>query len=85
MSSDQPSKLPAPTDKRDSLWAPVEKAAIGHRTRYAAVGAPDTVRHRLQQILEETTANELILTGQIFDHVARLRSFEIAAGVLEKM
>ena len=38
--------------------------------------------HRLGEILTETPANEIILTAQIFDHAARLRSFEPAADIL---
>jgi luciferase family oxidoreductase group 1 len=75
----RPGKLPAPVDSIDNLCSPAELAAIAQRTRYAAVGAPDTVRARLLKIIEETNADELILTGQIYDHAARLRSFEIAA------
>jgi hypothetical protein len=37
------------------------------------------LRRRLQELLDETHADEIIATGQIFDHAARLRSFEIAA------
>jgi alkanesulfonate monooxygenase SsuD/methylene tetrahydromethanopterin reductase-like flavin-dependent oxidoreductase (luciferase family) len=50
-------------------------------TRVSAVGSPDTVRRRLEEILAVTAADELMLTAPIFDHAARLRSFEIAADV----
>jgi alkanesulfonate monooxygenase SsuD/methylene tetrahydromethanopterin reductase-like flavin-dependent oxidoreductase (luciferase family) len=45
----------------------------------AVVGSPDTVRRDLERFIDRTGADELILTSQIFDHAARLRSFEIAA------
>jgi len=47
----------------------------------AAIGSPDTVRDRLAGLIAETGADELILTSQIHDHRARVRSFEIAADV----
>ena len=53
------------------------------RTRCSAVGAPATVRDRLEMLLEETAADEIIATAQIYDHAARLRSFEIASDVLQ--
>ncbi|MEY2439761.1 MAG: hypothetical protein QOI34_1146 [Verrucomicrobiota bacterium] len=81
----RPSKLPPPVENVDELWSTPERAAIEQRTRYTAVGSPSTVRTRLQEILQETSADEIILTGQIFDHAARLHSFEIAATVLSKM
>ncbi len=81
----RPGKLPPPVDSIESLCTPDEFAAIAQRTRYAAVGSPETVRARLRQIIEETKADELILTGQIYDHAARLRSFEIAAEVFREL
>ena len=43
------------------------------------VGSPDAVRAGLKAIIADTGADELMLTAQIYDHAARLRSFEIAA------
>ena len=62
-----------------------ERAAIEHRTKYAVVGSPEIVRQRFREILEETRADELIVTAQIFDHAARLRSFEIGAEILRNI
>jgi luciferase family oxidoreductase group 1 len=74
----RPGKLPPPVDSIDEMVTPAERAAIDQRTRFAAVGAPETVRRRFREILSETGADEIIATGQIYDHAARLRSFEIA-------
>ncbi|MFZ1220492.1 MAG: LLM class flavin-dependent oxidoreductase [Chthoniobacterales bacterium] len=75
----RPGKLPAPVDSIDELCSPAERAAIDQRTRYAAVGSSETIRRRFQEFLAQTHADEIIVTGQIYDHAARLRSFEIAA------
>lgn len=75
----RPGKLPPPVDSIDDLCSPAERAAIDQRTRYAAVGSPETIRRRFQEFLDQTHADEIIVTGQIYDHAARLRSFEIAA------
>jgi luciferase family oxidoreductase group 1 len=75
----RPGKLPAPVDSIDELCTPGERAAINQRTRYAAVGSAETIGRRFQEFLAQTNADEVILTGQIYDHAARLRSFEIAA------
>jgi luciferase family oxidoreductase group 1 len=74
----RPGKLPPPVDSIDDHCTPVERAAIDQRTRYSAVGSPETVRRRFKELLEQTGADEIIATGQIYDHAARLRSFEIA-------
>jgi alkanesulfonate monooxygenase SsuD/methylene tetrahydromethanopterin reductase-like flavin-dependent oxidoreductase (luciferase family) len=43
------------------------------------VGSPETVRQGLDAFVAETGVDELMVTSQIFDHAARLRSFEITA------
>ncbi len=50
-------------------------------TRISVVGSPGTVRRGLEDLIDATGAEELMLTGQIFDHAARLRSFEIVSQV----
>jgi luciferase family oxidoreductase group 1 len=75
----RPGKLPPPVDSIDDHCTPAERAAIDQRTRCSAVGSPETVRRRFEELLAQTQADEIIATGQIYDHVARLRSFEIAA------
>ena len=77
----RPSELPPPIDSMEGEWSPAERAAVEERMRYALIGSAGTVRSRLAQILEETAADEIIATAQIFDHTARLRSFEIGAEV----
>ncbi len=42
-----PGELPAPVESMDDQWSPAERAAVGERMRYAAVGSPETVRRRL--------------------------------------
>jgi len=79
----RPGKLPPPVESMEGRWSTGERAAVMERTRVAAVGAPDTVRARLESILQRTAADEIIATAQIYDHAARLRSFEIAAEVLK--
>lgn len=80
-----PTKLQPPNESLKELWTAHERVAIEHRTKYAVVGSPEMVRQRFREILEETRADELIVTAQIFDHAARLRSFEIAAEILRNI
>ncbi len=67
------------------LWTEAEHAAIAQRAQYTLVGSPATMRDRLRQILAETEADEVIFTGQIHDHGARLRSFELTAGIMGEL
>ncbi|HEX7174219.1 MAG TPA: MsnO8 family LLM class oxidoreductase, partial [Pyrinomonadaceae bacterium] len=75
-------RLPPPVDTTEGRWSEVEMAGVEHALRYSAVGSPETVRRWLESFIQETRADEIMLTAQIFDHTARLRSIEIAAGVL---
>jgi luciferase family oxidoreductase group 1 len=78
----RPGKLPPPVRSMEGLWSRGEEAAVLERIRCSAIGSPDTVKRQVQALLKETEADEIIATAQIYDHPARLRSFEIASDVL---
>lgn len=75
-----PGLLPPPVESMDGTWTPAERAHVERMTAVSAVGSPDTVRRRLEAVVDATGADELVLTGQLYDHAARLRSFEHVAG-----
>ncbi len=77
----QPGLLPPPVNLAEAQWSEIEMAGIRHALRYSAVGSPETVRRWLESFIQETHADEIMLTAQIFDHAARLRSIEIVAEV----
>jgi len=75
-----PGRLPPPVEDSASIWrSPAEEMRARHMLRYAFVGTPETVRAGLQGFIDETGADEVMVSGAIHDHAARLRSFEIAA------
>ncbi|MEZ0540509.1 LLM class flavin-dependent oxidoreductase [Fibrella arboris] len=80
-----PGMLPPPVDRPDLLNFAAEQAGANHALRYAMVGTPETVRRGLMSFVEQTQADELMVTAQIFDHAARLRSFELAAQVRDAL
>jgi luciferase family oxidoreductase group 1 len=80
----RPGLLPPPVDSMDGRWTPVERAHVERMTVCSAVGSPDAVRRGLAAVVASTGADELILTGQVYDHAARLRSFELVAGWCEQ-
>jgi alkanesulfonate monooxygenase SsuD/methylene tetrahydromethanopterin reductase-like flavin-dependent oxidoreductase (luciferase family) len=80
-----PGKLPPPSSSAEADWTPVERAGVDSALRYAFVGTQNKVRAGIEEFLALTQANELMVTGHIFDHQARLRSFAIAAEVREAM
>ena len=74
-----PGQLPPPVDSMEKLWTPFERAGVEHAFREAVIGSPATVRTGLEAFLARTQLDELMVTAAIFDHAARLRSFELVA------
>jgi alkanesulfonate monooxygenase SsuD/methylene tetrahydromethanopterin reductase-like flavin-dependent oxidoreductase (luciferase family) len=57
---------------------PLEARAILRSVLSAsAIGSPETARRQLQEFVERTNADELMITSQVYDHEARLRSYEL--------
>lgn len=75
----QPGPLPRPVDDIDAAIDPVARAGVDEALRVSVVGGPETVRAGLSTLLDRYRPDEIILTGQIHDHRARVRSFAIAA------
>jgi luciferase family oxidoreductase group 1 len=80
-----PGQLPPPVESLEGGWSAAERAGMEHMLRYSVVGAPDTVRDGLEAFIERTGADEIMVTAQIYDHAARLRSFEIVAEVRDAL
>ncbi|MSQ68088.1 MAG: LLM class flavin-dependent oxidoreductase [Gammaproteobacteria bacterium] len=80
-----PTQLQPPRDQMHDYWTPAEKAGVDHTLSYACVGAPASVREQLTNFIEMTRVDELMIAGSLFDHRARLRSFELAMDVRATM
>jgi luciferase family oxidoreductase group 1 len=50
-----------------------------------AIGSSDTIKSRLKEFIGQTGADELMITSMIYDHTARLRSYEITANIHNAM
>jgi alkanesulfonate monooxygenase SsuD/methylene tetrahydromethanopterin reductase-like flavin-dependent oxidoreductase (luciferase family) len=70
-----------PIDDIESFWSPAEKQLASRMLEVSVVGAPATVRAGLERLLARTRADELMVVGSVFDFEARLRSFELLAGI----
>jgi luciferase family oxidoreductase group 1 len=73
------SAFPKPLDSMEGFWTPMEKMSVEHTLRYAAVGSRETIEEKLSRFLEETEADELIISMPIHDIGARLDSVQIFA------
>ncbi|MGE0313672.1 MAG: LLM class flavin-dependent oxidoreductase [Lautropia sp.] len=75
--------LSPPIDDIDAYWTPEERMHAERMLSCSFVGSPDTVARGLDAFLARTRANELIVSGTVFEQSARLRSFELLAKVGE--
>ena len=79
--SGQPGKLPPPQHDLSEI-PPAVRAGVDAALSCAVVGSPEMVKAQLQALVTRHKPDEILLTGMMHDHTARLRSFEIAADVL---
>lgn len=82
----EPAKLQPPVKNIEEVATFSEKMAVEKMlgTLTTIVGDKNTIKTKLDQLLEKTNADELIIHSQIFDHQARLRSYEIVAELMEE-
>ena len=70
-----------PLASMQGLWQPHEQQAVGEFLGLALIGGPQKIRARLEVLLEQTQADELIFTSDLYEFEDRLRSFEVLASL----
>jgi luciferase family oxidoreductase group 1 len=71
--------LQPPVESMDGRWNEAERYAVQSMLRYSFIGSAATVETRLRMFLRETRVDELMVATHVFDHAARLRSYELLA------
>lgn len=79
--SGHPTRLPPPVEGYLESLGPQATHLLDHVLSCSAIGAPDTVTAQLKAFIAHTRADELMITSNMYDHAARLRSYEITAQV----
>ncbi|MBM7703580.1 LLM class flavin-dependent oxidoreductase [Metabacillus iocasae] len=77
-----PGLLKPPVDSMEGLMSPYEEAILHKQLSTSIIGSKETVERKLKEFVQETKADELMIHGQIYDHKARLRSFEIVSEIM---
>ncbi len=75
----KPGLIPPPIDDIEAYWQPHEKLGVENALACSVIGAPDTVKRGIAKFIDRHRPDELLLVANVFDHGARLRSFELAA------
>jgi len=85
MRTGRPGPLPPPVPGYMESLDPMAQVMLRQTLSCAIIGSPQTVKRELAAFVERTGADELMVTGQIYDHAARVRSYEIAAGARDEL
>jgi luciferase family oxidoreductase group 1 len=72
-------RMSPPIDDIERYWAPHEKAQVGRMLACAFVGSRATVRAGLERFVADTGADEVIVASAIYEHAARVKSYELLA------
>jgi luciferase family oxidoreductase group 1 len=75
-------RLPPPINEIENFWTPFEKERASAMLKCSFVGSAETVRTGLKEFVRESGVDELIVASAVYDHSARLRSYEILAELL---
>jgi luciferase family oxidoreductase group 1 len=81
----QPVELLPPVDSMEPLWTDFERAAVESKLGTAIVGSSATVKARLERLVADTEAEEVIVVTDTYDHADRLRSYEQVAEVAKEL
>jgi luciferase family oxidoreductase group 1 len=73
----KPIKLPPPQAKFTERLPLEARATLEQLLSASAIGSPETARQRIADFVDRTKADELIVTAQIYDHQARVRSYQL--------
>ncbi|MBW8362633.1 MAG: LLM class flavin-dependent oxidoreductase [Kaistella sp.] len=74
-----------PVDDMDEIWNPMEKAGVMQKLRYSFIGSEETVKKQLLNFQETFKVDEIMFTSHIYDHNARLRSYEIIRNAVDSL
>jgi luciferase family oxidoreductase group 1 len=77
-----PGKLQPPIDNIEEYWTPAEKRQASRMLKYSIVGSREKVRGELEGFVTSTKADELMVVCSVYDHLARVRSYEIVAEIV---
>ncbi|MEO5634600.1 LLM class flavin-dependent oxidoreductase [Gaiella sp.] len=73
---------PPPIDDIEAFWSPAEKAQASAMLTHSVVGSSATVAAGVERFVELADIDEVMVVSAIFDHEARLHSYEILAAAL---
>lgn len=77
--------LRPPVEDMSTIWNEAEAAAIQNMMQVTFVGSKDQVKKGIEELVKYTKINEVMITSNLYDHLARLHSFELAAQAIQEI
>jgi luciferase family oxidoreductase group 1 len=77
----QPVELMPPVDSMETIWQDFERAAVESRLGAAIVGSNTTVKSGLTKLVADTSADEVIVVTDTYEHADRLQSYQRVAQI----
>ncbi|MEP6682220.1 MAG: LLM class flavin-dependent oxidoreductase [Parafilimonas sp.] len=77
----KPKPMPLPINNMNDFWTPLEEEAVQRMRAYSFVGDKASVQQQLQQFIDITQVDELMIVSHIYDQHIKLRSYEIVAEI----
>jgi luciferase family oxidoreductase group 1 len=75
----RPTRFPTPEEAAAHKFSAQEERSVSALSGSAAIGGSQTVRAKLDALIERTACDELMITTMVHDHADRLRSYELIA------
>jgi alkanesulfonate monooxygenase SsuD/methylene tetrahydromethanopterin reductase-like flavin-dependent oxidoreductase (luciferase family) len=72
-----------PVDSMEGLWTPYERSVVEMKLAAAIIGAPDTVKRKLEEFVETMNVDEVMINTDAFHHGDRLHSYELVAELMQ--
>jgi luciferase family oxidoreductase group 1 len=75
--------MPPPTEDMSSVWNMRTRAAVQQMLRYTFIGSKDTIRQQVNEFVNQTAADEIMIASYVYDHKERLKSHRLFAEVMQ--
>lgn len=74
-----------PVNDMDEIWNPMEKMHVQNMLKYSFIGSKETIKKEMEQFQKRFRVNEFMITSHIYEHEARLKSYEIIRNAVDDL
>jgi len=77
-------RLQPPVSNMDELWTEYEREAANQMLAYSFIGNPEKIKKEVNEFVKMTAINEIMVISNIYEQRAKLRSYELFAGIMQE-